>query len=429
MAQTDPAPYQPDAFPTVPDRTDRTNFPTQMYNFFVQMAKNVAGGFYYALTNLATITYNNAVDAYNNAVTAGSSATSAQAAQTAAETAASQATGAANVNGTSATNITPAFGVAKTFTYVEANKANYVKVGMRVAAISRANPSTNYHRGWVSATNGNAAAGAGTIEITADCAVPAAAAAVDWNIVLEGAPGEDAGIVAQRNFAVNGTLTVLDDRAHVVATASGVTLSTDPVASLGNGWSVFLPAQTYKVTIAPSANFTDATSSKTVSEGEAAILHCDGTNFRLTRFGGGDNEITLNTGNGYGSTNTQIRRYTTAQRSAGSAMTYADSATLGASITINESGLYEIYMQDYDAASTAAVFGFSVNTTTPTTTIQTIAASERGGMEISSSNGTPGSLCRTLLLSVGDVVRPHNGTLCSRTTALVLFSIRKVGAK
>ena len=41
------------------------------------------------------------------------------------------------------------------------------------------------------------------------------------------------------------------------------------------------------------------------------------------------NEVRLEVGNGSGSTNTKIRRFTTAVTNTGTAMTYADSATLG----------------------------------------------------------------------------------------------------
>lgn len=54
-----------------------------------------------------------------------------------------------------------------------------------------------------------------------------------------------------------------------------------------------------------------------------------------------DDEIFVRTGNGSGSTNTLVTRFQTAViNSGGTSMTYADSATLGGSITINESGIY-----------------------------------------------------------------------------------------
>lgn len=60
----DPSPYLPAAAPDVPDRTNRTGFATQMYNFFVWMAKATAGGLYYALQYLPSNVYSNALEVY-----------------------------------------------------------------------------------------------------------------------------------------------------------------------------------------------------------------------------------------------------------------------------------------------------------------------------------------------------------------------------
>lgn len=62
-----------------------------------------------------------------------------------------------------------------------------------------------------------------------------------------------------------------------------------------------------------------------------------------------NDEIHLVTGNGCGSTNTLVRRYTTiAVNSGGSSMTYTDSATLGGYITINQTGIYAFSGYDTD---------------------------------------------------------------------------------
>jgi hypothetical protein len=65
----DPSAYAPTAPPTVPDRTNRTSFATQMYNFFTWMAQSTAGGLYYAIANLPGNVYSNAVEVYNAATT------------------------------------------------------------------------------------------------------------------------------------------------------------------------------------------------------------------------------------------------------------------------------------------------------------------------------------------------------------------------
>lgn len=72
------------------------------------------------------------------------------------------------------------------------------------------------------------------------------------------------------------------------------------------------------------------------------------------------NEINLDTCNGYGSTNTNVRRWTNAV-SNGSAMTYADSAANGGSITVNYDGVYCASFTDN--TTTANQMAVSINYT------------------------------------------------------------------
>ncbi len=66
--------------------------------------------------------------------------------------------------------------------------------------------------------------------------------------------------------------------------------------------------------------------------------------------------VRLNTANGYGTTNTRIRRFTTTVTNTGSDITYADSASLGASFTINTSGIYSVtYLDQFSAAESAMI--------------------------------------------------------------------------
>lgn len=57
-------------------------------------------------------------------------------------------------------------------------------------------------------------------------------------------------------------------------------------------------------------------------------------------------EISVFTANGNGSTNTSVTRFSTVNVSRGSDITYADSATLGGSFTINTSGTYSVTYVD-----------------------------------------------------------------------------------
>lgn len=143
----------------------------------------------------------------------------------------------------------------------------------------------------------------------------------------------------------------------------------------------------------------------------------------------GDHEVTVHTGNGHGSTNTKVRRFTTTLRSVGTAITYADSATLGATFTINEPGLYEICYQDVYATGNASL-GVSLNSATLTTSIASItdpAVRVLIGTSTSASASQPECITRTLRLAAADVIRPHTDGNVNGATSAVLFSIRKIG--
>lgn len=50
--------------------------------------------------------------------------------------------------------------------------------------------------------------------------------------------------------------------------------------------------------------------------------------------------VVVNTSNGFGSTNTFVRRFTNVETNQGDDVTYADSASLGGTFTINKNGVY-----------------------------------------------------------------------------------------
>ena len=125
--------------------------------------------------------------------------------------------------------------------------------------------------------------------------------------------------------------------------------------------------------------------------------------------------VRLNTSNGYGSTNTCILRFTNTVTNQGSDITYADSATLGASLTINTNGVYSISANYYNAA-TNGVVGISLNTSQPTTSIRTINAADRLAHSMMGTvAGTPVSAGVvnanwTGYLAAGSVLRVHADT-------------------
>lgn len=141
-------------------------------------------------------------------------------------------------------------------------------------------------------------------------------------------------------------------------------------------------------------------------------------------YGAKKHQVRLHTSNGYGSTNTCIRRFTTAVENVGTAITYADSATLGATFTINEAGVYAItYTENFNGA---AIAGLSLNSSQLTTSIATITTADRlvdlttGGADYS------GQVSWVGYLAAGSVIRPHTNAGVASTTTRINFTICKV---
>lgn len=132
----------------------------------------------------------------------------------------------------------------------------------------------------------------------------------------------------------------------------------------------------------------------------------------------GNHVVTVHTGSTMGSTNTQVRRFTTILTNVGTAITYADSATNGASFTINEDGLYSIAYNDRNN-------GNSQISATLNSATYTIASNLVGSAtDTTSSSYNSAGVVR---LSQGDIVRPTNASPVSGSGLEVYFSIRKVG--
>lgn len=134
--------------------------------------------------------------------------------------------------------------------------------------------------------------------------------------------------------------------------------------------------------------------------------------------------VRLHTANGYGSTNTAIARFTTAVTNTGTGITYADSATLGGSFTINEAGVYAITYNTF--AAVALDFGLSLNSTQLTTSINSITTADRLAMSTSPAGGYMATVTWTGRLSAGDVVRAHADTTAFSAGGKTQFTITQV---
>lgn len=159
------------------------------------------------------------------------------------------------------------------------------------------------------------------------------------------------------------------------------------------------------------------------ANGDAIMLYFTPLNVVNTSVG--DHEVTVHTGNGYGSTNTKIRRYTTALVNTGTAITYTDSATLGATFTINETGVYAMTVMEDTGAN--YYFGLSRNSTELTTSVLGIAVANLLAV-IGNANEAHVITCVRRLIA-GDVIRAHHGggALPSGATDRTKFTIQKIG--
>jgi len=145
----------------------------------------------------------------------------------------------------------------------------------------------------------------------------------------------------------------------------------------------------------------------------------------LTRSSAVQSVVRLNTANGFGSTNTSIRRFTNTVTNQGTDITYADSATLGASFTINTSGIYAISHSDSFASGTGA-FGVSLNSTQLSTGIQSITISDVLAFSFVPTANNSLSVATTLFLTTGSVIRAHTGTSNAGGAGVTLFTIVRV---
>lgn len=152
----------------------------------------------------------------------------------------------------------------------------------------------------------------------------------------------------------------------------------------------------------------------TLSAGDRVLYHKDAngvvigeifSNSGTSIVGVNYSMVRLNTANGYGSTNTKIRRFTNTVVNQGADITYADSATLGASFTINTSGIYGVsYMECFNAG---AWTGLSKDTTVPTTSWPSIPIAEQLAGSSTTVSGQGAIAAWTGYLPAGSVIRPH----------------------
>ena len=230
--------------------------------------------------------------------------------------------------------------------------------------------------------------------------------------------GDTSGSVTLQAPAVSGTtvLTLPATSGTVLTTASGTAATATNLAGGSNGT---IPYQSASGTTQMLAVGTAGQLLQTNGAGAPT--------WATVSAGVGDHEVYVTTGNGYGSTNTKIERFSVTQRNVGAAITYADSATLGSSFTINQAGIYAMEYCGY-TSSTDGSIGMSVNSTQLSTGINSITAANRICTTVTNASQT-GQIfvATTALFAATDVVRPHVSNAGSNASVTTWFKIRKIG--
>jgi len=134
--------------------------------------------------------------------------------------------------------------------------------------------------------------------------------------------------------------------------------------------------------------------------------------------------LKLITSNGWGSVNTMIRRFATVDFNTGSSFTYADSATLGMTVTINTTGLYAInYRDDINASDW---MGVTLNSAQLTTAIN-LSSPANILIMLNCFASTGINTNWVGLLTAGDVVRVHGSNQPDIFSTYQAFQITHIG--
>lgn len=131
--------------------------------------------------------------------------------------------------------------------------------------------------------------------------------------------------------------------------------------------------------------------------------------------------VRVKIGNGFGSTNTKIRRFTTNVETVGSAITYADSAADGASFTIAEDGVYSFHYSDQHSTA-AASLGVTRNSTELTTNVNAVTEADLLVWANTPAAAITGMVSTSAYCRAGDVIRPHTDGISDAASNSVSFT-------
>ena len=156
----------------------------------------------------------------------------------------------------------------------------------------------------------------------------------------------------------------------------------------------------------------------------------DKSYFFGTYLGAGTSDAYLENGNGYGSTNTMVRRYSNIRSNVGSNITVTQSATNGDSLTVNATGTYGACTSDIRAGSSAPI-GITVNGTALTTSVATPITYAQGlvAYDEAATNNQNTVVCQVLNLTSGDVVRHQGGGSADNTSSASYLYLTELSAE
>lgn len=251
-------------------------------------------------------------------------------------------------------------------------------------------------------------------------------AALNWGatVTIASAGTVNIGAAASNDLIVSGTTTITAFDT-IAAGAMRKVKFTGVLTLTHNATSLILPGGA-SITTANGdvAQFTSLGSGNWKCD---YYTKADGTAVVSTAGSVGNHCVTLHTGNGFGSTNTGVRRFTTVLVNTGTALTLTQSAGNGDSVAVVDTGLYAMTYQDLSPASTN-FFGVTVNGSDLTSSPSACTVATRAVMAWLSSSSRPGAVTRVMRLTAGDVVRCQAGSDVTGTSDQTYFSICKVGS-
>lgn len=172
------------------------------------------------------------------------------------------------------------------------------------------------------------------------------------------------------------------------------------------------------------------TTIKIVDQHESVTMQCDGSEWFVTEYKAASitSEVEVQTSNGFGSTNTAIRRFTTTNTNVGNAITYADIPANGATFTINQTGIYAISYSESQGSGAGYNFAPSLNSSELTTPPQNFTnVADRLCLATLFNANVSGNCSWQGKLSDTDVIRAHmENSAASAVPSRVQFTITKL---